>query len=857
MAFERIGLGGILTFDERQAVQATGKARDALGRFVKTSQTVPPAMAVLGVSVSQAFGQIAKGTRTIGAGVKQMGAGLARAAIGFAPLAVALHAGVSTAAGFEKQMSAVGAITRASSVDMERLTSKAEEMGIVSVFSAQQAGEAMEFMGRSGASTDEIIGGLQGVMAAAAAETIDLATASDLVAQATKIMGREWTQASNTADILALTSASTNTNMIALGEALRFGGQSAADMGYSLEETAATMGILANAGLRGSIGGTALMNMFNKITKPSAKARKQIDAWGISLTGANNEMRSMADIVAQFKMRIDAIPNAANRAGVITELFGIRGKRAFQALSKAGPAALKKLVDAMYKASDGIGAAQEAAIKRLDNFSGAFTLFSSSLQAASIKIFRPLLEPLKEGLSSFTGALNSVLLPLGAIRRSFEKTGTVGDTLLATLKVKFGNTAVDIAMGVNDAINSMMIVWGKLTSAIGEASTWFKNTFGEESTRSISKWVVLIGIAAGAIAPLFLALVGVSFAVGGIISAASGLIAVFSGVFTIATGIIGGLVGLMSGPVVLAIIGIAGAFYLLRDTIADIWNGIKSGLAPAIATIGDVWDDTMGDVIMSLQFAWSEIKTTFNDLFGVFFKGTSSVNMDWVVLGKGLIGIAATMVSIVIRLVGYMIQGVALAAGAIAKVVSVVFNGFMQSTTKIVRGILDIFQGDFVDGMWKIGTAIFDVLTAPLRSVIEQVLNLVSLIPGASDIIPQGLIDFMEHGFGTFDMPKPQIQGDQNKTQDLLSDQADGIMELKAAEKQRAQEQPNIEVKSVIEDKRTLNIDNKLCVEGEQMSIARERHKQEVQERAGFKATPWQRRVAIEQGAAPVGRGSL
>ena len=897
MALERIGIGGVLTFNQGQFVKGTNEARDSLGRFIKTSNQVPPTMQKMGASVTRAFKQIGSGTKMIGTGIKQMGAGLAQASVGLLPLTAAVGAGVKTAAGFEKQMGAVGAITRANAADMARLTAKAEEMGIKSVFSAQQSGEAMEFMARAGATTDQIMSGLSGVMNAASAEGIDLATSADIVAQSTKIMGRTWDQAANTADILALTSMKTNTNIVALGEALRFGGQSAANMGFSLEETAATMGLLADAGLRGSIGGTSLTNMFNKMLKPSAKAQKIQDQWNIKLTDGQGKMKSMAQIVGMFSKRLNKIRNPAERAALTTELFGIRGQRAFQALAKAGPEAMSALTEEMRKASHGIGAAAEASIKRLDNFSGAFTLFSSSIQAASIKIFKPLLGPMKEALQGFTEGLNNVLLPLGMIRAGFKDVDGKATTTAQLVK-DFGGTSVQIAMGINDAIDTMISTWETLVTWVKATSRVLNETFGAGRMRTITKYAVLIGVAAAAAAPLILGLVTIGFAISGLMTLFSGLATVATGVFTI----IKGAILLVAGafwPIVAVAGVLAIAFIALRregesvgETVTRVWGNIKAGalalwhgvLVPmaqgfmqqwAVMSqfISEVWNQTFGEVVQVIKFAWSEIKATFMELFGAWFQGGGMMKSDWAETGKFIATTLGLVISGAIKVIGFFIKAAALAATTLFKILAWPFKMWDKLVKSVFDHILVFMEGGFTAGIINLGKTLFNVLTWPMRKFLELAAKAAELIPGVE--VPQGIKDFLAGGFKQPEsMFKPEntarvaAEASQEVAQkqtaptvatapqekgllDRIQDEVRAITDLKAAEKQKAAETPKVEANINLEDKRTVDIRNNLCVDGEEMSIARERHKQEIQERAGFKSTPWQRRVALQQGAAP------
>lgn len=398
MAFERIGIGGFLKFDEKQALKGMNRARAG-------------------------FARLKKGAGQVGAGLSQIGGGMRNMSLALAPLTAGLLFGIKKAADFEKKMSGVGAITRANASDMNRLTIEAKRQGVVSVFSASESAEAMEFLGRAGFNTTQIIDGLGGVMAAAAAEGIELAQSADIIARVVKGMGLEVTEASHIADVLALTSAKTNTSILALGESFKFGAPQAKTMGISVEETAAAFGALADAGLRGSIGGTSFSNMLIKLSKPSSKAKKLLKKFNIQLTDSSGKLRPLPDLIAQFSKKIDKIPNVVEKARIATELFGIRGAKAYSALALKGSKALRSLTADLKASSFGVGAAQEAADKRLDNFLGSLKLFGSSIEAVTIEFFGPLLTQFKDATQDITGGLNEVLFviqKLKAVEDSFS-----------------------------------------------------------------------------------------------------------------------------------------------------------------------------------------------------------------------------------------------------------------------------------------------------------------------------------------------------------------------------------------------------------------------------------------------------
>jgi TP901 family phage tail tape measure protein len=425
MAFERVGLGGKLTFEEAQAVASLRRATQSFDSLLKSATQAQPPVTSFGQRFRQAGAQVRRGTQMMQSGMGQVTGGARNLAMGLAPVSLAMGIGISKAAGFEQKMSGVAAITRASADELAAMTAEAKRQGIVSVFSASQSAEAMENLGRAGFSTSEILTGLGGVMAAAAAEGVDLATSSDIIARVVRGMGEEVSQANHIADILALTSAKSNTSIVDLGESFKYGATQAKIMGISTEETAAVFGKLADAGLRGSVGGTAFTNMLVKISKPSKEAARQMEEWGISLTDSTGAMRPLSNIISQFDSRLSKIRDTTERARIQTELFGIRGAKAYGSLALAGGEAIDSLTQDLRESSFGVGAAQEAAQKRLDNFLGALTLFGSSVEAVSIEFFGPLLKSFQAATEGMTQGMNKVLLSVQALKQNQESYATV------------------------------------------------------------------------------------------------------------------------------------------------------------------------------------------------------------------------------------------------------------------------------------------------------------------------------------------------------------------------------------------------------------------------------------------------
>lgn len=1092
MALERLGLGATLTADDQPFVQATGRARDALGRFIGAGERVPPTMTRMGASVRAATQQMAAGVKKIGTGINQLATGLRNASLGMLPVTAAIGAGVMKAANFEKQMSAVGAITRANESDMAALTKEAKRMGIVSVFSATQAGEGMEYLARAGANSDQIIAALQGTMNAAAADSIGLAEASDIVAQIVKGMGIEWGEASHVADVLALASARSNTNILGLGESFKYGVSQAKALGISLEETTAIFGKLADAGLKGSLAGTSFTNMMNKLAKPSREGEKIMKKWNITLNNADGSFKRVSDIVAQVSGKMGGIKNASEKARIATELFGIRGARAYNALSTAGKESLDKLQDELIASSAGIGAATEMANARLDNFLGRLTLFGASVESISIGIFGPLLKTFTPVVEKVTDSLNNVLFSLeglnevrqrenqenaksaqliaaeaakrmelagitakqtnqvkGALQvlsrmrigeeklssaqvearkralqsamdaetqrradaiktRQLEAAGVktmdqLGDArkkmvlkqiaemtkarkdsasaqidaafkggagafqaqkqlrnqilqeTLATgknlsesrkrqieaeiakgmelqamesrlsdkyraqifeietlqeIEKKHGKTALQMALGIQDAVDALRNAWDTVLNKVKQVGEALRARLGDEGVRRITKIITIVGIAAGAIAPMILALTMVGFTLSGLMTAFSALGTIASGVFALISGAVGLVIAAfwpivaVAGVLVLAFMMIRREGESIGETFTRIWDTVKAGalhlyhnvLIPFIQGFRQAWETNFGEVANTFIQTWNTVVAAFTEVIAIIKQefanmlaewgyGTTDMTVNWVEMGKIVANVIMAVMVAAIQIIGWMTTHGAqmmLVFWNILKAPFVAFDRFLKLT---FGGILDIMEGNFLRGIAKIAVAIFDTLTSPLRLALKGVIALADMIPGVKGKIPAGLKEFVEKGVGGMVWPKTlevthKAAGGVKTAQTAATKQASAITsgvkvqttqakgaadqvaslkaavaaigDLKAREKAKAAEKPEVKAELKLEDKRKLDITNKMCVDGESINVASARHKQEIQDRAGFKSTPWQRRTMLEHGAAPV-----
>ena len=568
LAFERLGIGGVLTFDEKPAVRGMKKGRDALGRFTKKTK---------GLTFS----------------MKKLGGAMRVAALASLPLTFLMFKSAKAAAGFEQAMADLGAVSRANEKDLGRLSEKAKEMGIVTAFSASESAKAMEMLARAGADVDEQISGVRGVLDLAAAGNVAYAESSEIVATITKGMGREFAQATNTADILALASSKANVTVTSLGESFRYGMAQAKTMGISTEELAALFGKLGDAGLVGSMGGTALTSMLVKLAKPSTTAQKLMTKWGVSLTDATGRMLPMSSIVKKFSERLGGITDAAERAKTMTEIFGIRGQKAYAALASAGKVSLDTLTNELQKASDGLGVASEMAKARLDTIAGAFKMLSATVEGFSIAIYGPVVDDVKGFVQEATGGLNDILFVMQDLQKAQKEGGDL-QALTTKLTKKHGSVSVQIALGLIDVVEWMRETWKSVIQTVKDFGKWVKAHVGETGVRSFVAIAGKIAAAAAVLGPLVLALGGIALVIKGvIIPAVLGLgtaIKVAMGpwgliltvVVMLLTKIVGGL-----GEVDEATKTSTSNWKIFGEDVKLVWGGIMAGIKAVIDFINE------------------------------------------------------------------------------------------------------------------------------------------------------------------------------------------------------------------------------------------------------------------------------
>lgn len=237
--------------------------------------------------------------------IKGVGQGMTNLGQTFAPVSAAAAAGL-TASGkafmdFEAGMSKVAAISGATGDDLAALTEKAKEMGATTKFSATESSEAFSYMAMAGWKTEQMLDGIAPIMNLAAASGEDLALTSDIVTDALTAFGLKAQDAGMFTDVLAAASSNSNTNVAMMGESFKYAAQEAGSMGYSIQDTALALGLMANNGIKADMAGTALRNIIQRMAKPTKESQMAMDRLGISLDDGEGHMYSLRQIMDKLR----------------------------------------------------------------------------------------------------------------------------------------------------------------------------------------------------------------------------------------------------------------------------------------------------------------------------------------------------------------------------------------------------------------------------------------------------------------------------------------------------------------------------------------------------------------------------
>lgn len=565
---------------------------------------------------------------------------------------------VNTGMQFEQGMANVSAISGATGAELTALSDKAKEMGTTTKFSALEAADAMSYMGMAGWNSSQMIDGIAGIMNLAAASGEELASVSDIVTDALTAFGLKASDFAQFADVLAVASSKSNTNVSLLGESFKNVAATAGAMGYSMQDTTTALGLMANAGIKGSDAGTSLRGVMTRLAKPTAEVKQAMTALGISAVNTDGSMKPLSTLIPELQTAFSSLTDS-EKGQYATMIAGKNALSGFLSIVNSSPDDFYSLSDAINNSE---GAAQSMADTMNDTVSGKLTLLKSQFEGVKIAIFDAL------GSSQFKGVLQSMSDGLGALTPSISGvTVAIGNGLFYAIQGIY-NIGMTVFTAVKTAVENNQPAIEKLHTAFDNVKNSIINAFSGNGTALIQTLAnviiptlcnslsLVLNIASGVISvastlsPVIAGIAGTVTAYKIAVTAANvvegirnGLIA-FSAVMTgtqaaafaplttatiaqiaatsalnVVTGVFGAIMTFVTSPIGLvviaigAVIAIGVALYKHWDTVkqwaGNLWNGIKNIFNGIKNTISNAWNG----VKETASNVWGAVKDTVSE----------------------------------------------------------------------------------------------------------------------------------------------------------------------------------------------------------------------------------------------------
>ncbi len=304
-------------------------------------------------------------------------------------------------ADFEQAITNVAAVSLMTRDQVKDLEAEAIRLGGTTKFTATEVANAMELMGKAGFSNAAIMKGVGGVLAAAAADGMEIADAASVVSNAIKGMGLDVEKdAGRVADVLALASARTNSSMSSLGESLSNVAATASDFKIPFEQTVAAVALLQDVGLDASVAGSALNTMLTNLAKPTDAVRAKMHSLGVKFQDAKGNMLPLRDVMGGIAKAMQKSGGNMKQVALVADLVGLRGQKAASQLAKlAKSGKFEELVTALEKAA---GSAEKMAAIRMDTLLGDWELFTGQIDSMKIKLFSLQGGPLRGVIQGWT-----------------------------------------------------------------------------------------------------------------------------------------------------------------------------------------------------------------------------------------------------------------------------------------------------------------------------------------------------------------------------------------------------------------------------------------------------------------------
>ena len=699
---------------------------------------------------------------------------------------------------FQAQMSRVQAIAGATGGELDQMKRQAIELGAKTAFSAKEAAQGMENLASAGFQVNEIMDAMPGVLDLAAVSGGDVAASSEAMASSLRAFGLEAGQAGHVADVFARAAADTNAETVDMAEAMKYVAPVAHSMGLSLEETAASIGIMADAGIKGSQAGTTLRGALSRIAKPTKAMVKSMDQLGVSFYDANGKMIPLREQIAQLKTATAGLTQEERNRHLVT-LYGQNSLSGMLALLDAGPEKLDKMTNALINSD---GAAREMAETMQDNLASKIEQMGGAFESAAIviqQILEPALTKVVGGITKlieaflnmspvgqkmvviFAGmvaALGPLLLIAGTVMTTMVKLriamqflgpafmGTMGTIALVvaafyalvavfmiayTKSEKFRNLIDSLAPAIKKGLGvavewtaeKLKVLWEWLQKA-AEKVKEFGSAISSKVANTLQQFGINLGQAGSSIGSFIssgLERLGGAFGkVGGIMSIAASVLTKVGLAFF---GITGPL-GLVISLVVSFLTAWARTGQLNADGITQVFDNLTStiqGAADAINQYLPIFVQKGTEILVKL------IEGIANAIPGVVSVISQVIESLVQTISTVLPTILAAGVQILTALINGIAQALPTIIQAAIQIIMTLFNGLVQALPTIISAAVQIIQA-LIQGLVEALPAIIEAALQIITGLVQGLIQALPMILEAALQIIMGLVNALIENIG-------------------------------------------------------------------------------------------------------------
>lgn len=656
--------------------------------------------------------------KTVGDNISGVGEKLMPVTAGVVALGTAA---VKTASDFDSAMSQVAAVSGATGDELEALRDKAREMGSKTKFSASEAAEAMNYMAMAGWKTSDMLSGIEGIMNLAAASGEDLATTSDIVTDALTAFGLTASDSAHFADVLAAASSNANTNVSMMGETFKYAAPIAGSLGFSVEDTAEAIGLMANAGIKSTQAGTSLRTIMTNLTGEVKICGASIGEVTIATTNADGSMRDLSDILADCRTAFGGLSESEKAAAAET-LVGKNAMSGFLALMNAAPADIDKLSSAIAKCD---GTSQSMADTMQDNLAGQLTILKSQLEELAIsfgELLIPIIRSVVSAIQGFVDKLNS----MDEGTRKFILT-------IAAVVAALGPVLIVVGKVIS-AVGTIMTVVPKIAGVINTVKT----AFAALNAVMLANPIVLIIAAIAALVAAFIYLwnncegfrqfwidlwntikeaavaawEGIkSFFQSAWEEISSTAQTIWNGLKDFFSGLWEGIKGVFAA----AWSAISGIMTSIWSTITSVWQSIYDTISPLLEAFRYLFETIFEAIRILIELAWTAISTKVLEV--------------WTAITEFLAPILENIKMLFETVWNAILTAITTVLTAIQNVVTTIWNAIRDAVSAVLSAIRNVVSSAW-NSIKNVVTTVMNTISNTVKSIWNNVKNAIGSIIG-------------------------------------------------------------------------------------------------------------------------------